>query len=1219
MRGSAVVCFGLAFIASGTAAHASSFTVTATDIAPSAILESQIAGILRVAVANPAAGGAPTLRLSRFGLRLEGPAGAGLATLAASDLFSSIEVYLDANASGAFEPAFDKFVNALFSPDVAADGTLGIEMAAAEPADLEVSSANTANYFIVVRLSPNASAANPSTFRITHMGGGGATSAVDAGNGAPLTLTTALNVASKIVTATVNHPPTTSGLANVTAFDNAAQGVVLLHPAFQDAEDASNLLTYTITSNTNPSLFGFVGIEAAAGRLLCTYVPGVTGVAQLTIRAADTLGKSVTASLLVKVNPFITYTDFMAVYPGAGGPLERSLPNGQTNLLSYAFFLNQGLNGGTAGLPRLQGIGNARIFSHLRPKSASDVFFNYQLSQDLQAWVPAVKNVDYYENTRDMGDGSVSVELLLLNQWQKAFMRVQTQLVGSPAPPPPNDPQPPGGGEPPLPQPPPPGTGVPIVSSAVYPSQFVIGNSQTYASDVAVIDMDNDGFKDVVAASQRDNKVAWYHNNQDGTFGAAQIITTSAAGVIAVAAADLDNDGLVDVASASQNDNKIAWYKRNANGSFGPQQVLNLAAQFPTALETVDLDNDGKRDVIYASWFGGHISWCKNLGNGAFASAQIVTNQSVAPYGVTAADLDGDGVKDIVTGSTSSDSVDWYKGTGDGTVGVRRRLTVAGDAAFDAPVSFSSGDLDGDGLLDIVASDAATNKIAWFRNLGGANFAARQIISNQGIANYAVLVSDINGDGLLDVLSASQGNSKVAWYRNWGGGNFGDPDANQLIITETAAGVYSVATGDFNQDGKLDVASASQDDSKVAVYFNRGGQSGLSTTDIAPAVMLDGQQRAILRIEVGNRGIPGNDNARLDTVSLLLDSSAGVPLTTAQANALIESLRIYADINDSGAFESNVDVPVAMIPHLVLNAGKLTVPVQGNALAIQIAPGTSRSFFVVPRLTVNAGAQNPAAFRLTHFTQGIGLSTARDAFTGALLTVEASPVSSVTSSVTTATTNSSPTTVGLPSIVVNDTVLPSAVSLKSYFGDLEDGPDSLRYEVTGNTNAGLFSFAGIDANAKLILRYRPGISGNATITVKATDTAGKSVTSSLSASVVLANTFNAWVGGGAGATQQTLLRYAFGLSPLGGGVAGLPRMKIQGKSRVITHLKPTWATDLNYQYEISQDLLSWVPATPGTHYHEFSKNLPNAIRQTDLVLLVNWPKAYLRARAVLAN
>jgi hypothetical protein len=164
------------------------------------------------------------------------------------------------------------------------------------------------------------------------------------------------------------------------------------------------------------------------------------------------------------------------------------------------------------------------------------------------------------------------------------------------------------------------------------------------------------------------------------------------------------------------------------------------------------------------------------------------------------------------------------------------------------------------------------------------------------------------------------------------------------------------------------------------------------------------------------------------------------------------------------------------------------------------------------------------------------------------------------------------------------------------------------------------SSVGIDPNGILTLKYRPGVAGISNISVEVTDTLGKSVTAMFQVSVMLANTFGNWSNGSGSGGGNNLLSYAFGLSPQAGGdVAGLPRMRIQGKARIVSHLKPAWATDLTYQYEISQDMVTWTPAIKGIHYHEFVNDLPNALRRSDLVLLVNWSKAFVRVRAVLAN
>ena len=1207
----------------GASGFAANFTLTATDVAPPAIVDAQRRAVLRVTVENPLDGGPATLHFASVGLRFENSAGAGLSTLEASKLFASIEIYRDANGSGSFELAADTFVSALYSPDIAPDGGLNMDFADSDPADLAVALGGSRNYFVVLTLSGAASSESPNTFRVTHLSAeAGASTATDAMSGGFLTLITGGSVTSKLITAAFNQPPTTTGIADVFAFDNALPGTVPLFPSFHDAEDASSQLSYSVTANTNPALFQFLAIEPANGNLLLRYAPGVSGSAQLTIQATDSLGKTVTAPLQVKIAPLITFGDFLTVHPGAGGPLESSLGNGQLNLLSYAFFLNEGINGGTAGLPRLQGTGNARVFTHLRPKVASDILYSYQISQNMATWAPAVRNVDYYENVRDIGDGSVRVELLLLGNLTKAFVRVQTQMIGGPPPPP----APASIVEPvpipvaAVPLPPPPGVGAPIHQSAIFPAQTALTTTQAYASSVFVIDMDNDGYKDVVAASQNDDTVAWYHNNHDGTFGAKQVITSSADGVVAVRAGDLDNDGLVDVVCTSLNDAKVTWFKRNANGTFGAAQTLVSVAQFPTSLEIVDLDNDGKPDILWTSWLGDKVSWLKNLGGGSFAPTQAVATQTGAPWSAVAADLDGDGVRDIVTASINNRSVEWYKGNGNGTFGPRRILIMDSSVVL-SPVSVAAADLDGDGLLDVIAGYAAANKIVWFRNTGNGTFSGQQVIATGILGVYSVTAADMNGDGRIDILSAAVNDSKIAWFRNLGEGNFGDPAQNELIISNEVSGAFSVASGDLDQDGRMDVVSASQDDSKVAVYFNRGGQTGVTTIDSAPALIRDGQKRDVLRIEVSSRGIVGDNFARLASVALLLESSPGVPLTTGQANALIENLYIYSDTNNSGSLELEIDSPMAVVSYLSLNAGRLTVPVRDDAPGVQIAPAATRSYFVVPHFTTNAASVVPNTLRITHFSDGPGRSTLKDSFSNTLLTVEGLTPSSVGSSVITAGVNHAPTTVGLPSLTVRDTVAPSSVAIQNYFADEEDDASVLRYAITAKTNPGLFSFVGIDANGILLLKYRPGISGVSNITVEATDTLGKSVATTFQASVALADTFAHWAAGNGGAAAgSNLMAYAFGLNPqVGGDVSGLPRTKIQGKVRVVSHAKPAWATDLTYQYEISQDMVTWIPAIKGVHYYEFAKDLPNALRQSDLVLMVNWSKAYLRVRAALAN
>jgi hypothetical protein len=97
-------------------------------------------------------------------------------------------------------------------------------------------------------------------------------------------------------------PPTTSGIPDVYVDEDAADVVIQLYDSFDDSEDGSYGLVYSIAGNTNSSLFDSVGIEGYGG-LVLDFAPDAFGEATLTIRATDTANQSVETSFTVHVAP----------------------------------------------------------------------------------------------------------------------------------------------------------------------------------------------------------------------------------------------------------------------------------------------------------------------------------------------------------------------------------------------------------------------------------------------------------------------------------------------------------------------------------------------------------------------------------------------------------------------------------------------------------------------------------------------------------------------------------------------------------------------------------------------------------------------------------------------------------------------------------------------------------------------------------------------------
>ncbi len=101
----------------------------------------------------------------------------------------------------------------------------------------------------------------------------------------------------------INDPPTTSGIADVTVDEDAADTVIDLFAAFADIEDADPALTYSITGNTNAALFNATTIDGVAGTLTLDYAANQNGTADITVRATDTSGDFVECTFTVTVNP----------------------------------------------------------------------------------------------------------------------------------------------------------------------------------------------------------------------------------------------------------------------------------------------------------------------------------------------------------------------------------------------------------------------------------------------------------------------------------------------------------------------------------------------------------------------------------------------------------------------------------------------------------------------------------------------------------------------------------------------------------------------------------------------------------------------------------------------------------------------------------------------------------------------------------------------------
>jgi hypothetical protein len=113
------------------------------------------------------------------------------------------------------------------------------------------------------------------------------------------------NTYDETITLTVNdlnEAPTTTGIANQTVNEDAANLLIDLHSAFADPEDADAALTYTIQNVTTPGLFNSVTIDGA-DNIVFDFAANQHGASQITVRATDTSGLFVETTFQIDVNP----------------------------------------------------------------------------------------------------------------------------------------------------------------------------------------------------------------------------------------------------------------------------------------------------------------------------------------------------------------------------------------------------------------------------------------------------------------------------------------------------------------------------------------------------------------------------------------------------------------------------------------------------------------------------------------------------------------------------------------------------------------------------------------------------------------------------------------------------------------------------------------------------------------------------------------------------
>ncbi|MEM1003730.1 MAG: tandem-95 repeat protein [Pseudomonadota bacterium] len=303
---------------------------------------------------------------------------------------------------------------------------------------------------------------------------------------------------------------------------------------------------------------------------------------------------------------------------------------------------------------------------------------------------------------------------------------------------------------------------------------------------------------------------------------------------------DVDQDGLMDFVIAGRKGGPaVTWYRQTADGTWETVVIDSEALRIEAGGTVYDVDGDGDLDIFMGGdSLSNEIWWWENPYPDFDPSAEwtrhvVKSGGGNQHHDMGFGDFDNDGVDEFVFWNQKGDPRGLYIAEipdDPKTSGPWDAVQITGTRRE----GFASGDIDGDGITDIVTGGH------WYKWNGGTDFT--EIVIDPSFPQGQVALGDFNEDGVLEViLSSGDQDGPLLMYQQTGdptvSANWTSTDLLGVITDE----VHSLEVADINQDGHLDIFAAEMnlqgenEDAKTWVLFGDGAGS-FTTTVVASGI-----------------------------------------------------------------------------------------------------------------------------------------------------------------------------------------------------------------------------------------------------------------------------------------------------------------------------------------------------------------------------------------------
>jgi len=372
-------------------------------------------------------------------------------------------------------------------------------------------------------------------------------------------------------------------------------------------------------------------------------------------------------------------------------------------------------------------------------------------------------------------------------------------------------------------------------ASAVEPLSAFYPAGSTPLS-VAVADANHDGKPDLLVADgcgdpacRTTGVVSVMAGRGDGTFGNRKQYPGGPAGTSAdyVAASDFNHDGNVDVAVVNSKVNflgTVSVLLGKADGSF-ELPVPYSVDSVPVSVVIGDFNGDSNPDLAVVNASPDDVSILLGKGDGTFQTAVNFPTE-VSPHGIATGDFNGAGHLDLAVVNECGTDPMCHTGSvsillGDGNGSFQTGPTATANAF---PLSVAVGDFNHDGKLDLAVANAcgtdylcvSPGSVAILLGNGDATFQSAVNFSTVDFDTVFVATGDFNGDGKPDLAAVNYVNASVSVLAGRGDGTF-----RAASTFAVGSNPISVTAGKLNRDGSADIIVPNEFSNTVTVFLGK--------------------------------------------------------------------------------------------------------------------------------------------------------------------------------------------------------------------------------------------------------------------------------------------------------------------------------------------------------------------------------------------------------------